>query len=118
MKLNRTKADLVPVERLDAWYARAILTPGLSGLDLALLSAIAGYHRQLQERGDSASLSLLRLAVLVHILAAFKTEGGRNSQIFPHLSACPQHVVMLNRRPTLSFPRAGDDNNHVVTPLS
>jgi hypothetical protein len=24
------------------------------------------------------------LAVLVHILAAFKTEGGRNSQIFPH----------------------------------
>ena len=38
------------------------------------------------------------LAVLVHILAAFKTEGGRNSQIFPHLSGCPQHVVMLNQR--------------------
>jgi hypothetical protein len=62
MKLNRTKAELVPVERLDAWYARAILTPGLSGLELALLSAVAEYHRQLQERGSAGSLSFLRLA--------------------------------------------------------
>jgi hypothetical protein len=62
MKLNRTKAELVPVAQFQAWYDRAILTPGLSGLELALLSAIAEYHRQLQEKGDAGSLSLLRLA--------------------------------------------------------
>jgi hypothetical protein len=62
MKLNRTKAELVPVERFQAWYDRAILTPGLSGLELALLSAIVEYHRQLRDKGYAGPLSLLRLA--------------------------------------------------------
>jgi hypothetical protein len=34
----------------------------LSGLELALLSAVAAYHRQLQEKGEACSLSMLRLA--------------------------------------------------------
>jgi hypothetical protein len=51
LRLNRTKADLVPTERFARWLELASATPGLSGLELALLSAIASYHRQLQEKG-------------------------------------------------------------------
>jgi len=44
------------------WHDRAIQTPGLSGLELAVLAAVAGHHRQIRERGYAPSLSLQRLA--------------------------------------------------------
>jgi hypothetical protein len=41
MKLNRTKAELVPVERLEAWHAPAIQTSRLTTLDRQVLDTIA-----------------------------------------------------------------------------
>ncbi len=107
MKLNRTKAELVPVGQFQAWYDRAILTPGLSGLELALLSAIAEYHRRLQEKGNAGSLSLLRLAeanrtetqyvsfAVKHLvgLGLIAVLPGRGNCANEYLPALPRKVI-------------------------
>jgi hypothetical protein len=107
MKLNRPKAELVPVAQFQAWYDRAILTPGLSGLELALLSAIAGYHRQLQEKGGAGSLSMLRLANAnrtepIYLSTAVRNlislgliavKPGRGNWANEYLPALPRKVI-------------------------
>ena len=82
LRLNRTKADLVPTERFAEWHRIASATSGLSGLELALLSAVAEYHRQLQEKGEACSLSMLRLA-----------EANRTEPIY--VSTAVNHLVGL-----------------------
>jgi hypothetical protein len=82
LRLNRPKADLVPTERFAEWHRIASATPGLSGLELALLSAVAEYHRQLQEKGEACSLSMLRLA-----------EANRTEPIY--VSTAVNHLVGL-----------------------
>src|SRR5437660_9550895 len=62
MRLNRTKADLVPVVQYQAWYDQAVLMPGLSALDRAILGAIAEHYRRLHVDGFAGSLSFMRLA--------------------------------------------------------
>jgi hypothetical protein len=59
-------AKLIPVERVQAWYGRAILTPGLGELDRAILAAVAEWHRRLQARDYPGSLSYQRLAERLH----------------------------------------------------
>ena len=54
LRLNRPKADLVPTERFAEWHRIASATPGLSGLELALLSAVAEYHRSFRRRAKRA----------------------------------------------------------------
>jgi hypothetical protein len=107
MKLNRPKAELVPVAQFQAWYDRAILMPGLSGLELALLSAIAEYHRQLRDRGHARSLSLLRLAEAnrtepIYVSAAVKNlislgliavKPGRGNWANEYLPALPRRIA-------------------------
>jgi hypothetical protein len=107
MKLNRPKAELVPAEQFARWHELASATPGLSGLELALLSAIAGYHRQLQERGGAASLSLLRLAeanrtetqyvsfAVKHLvsLGLIAVKPGRGNWANEYLPALPRKVI-------------------------
>jgi hypothetical protein len=41
MRINQ-RAQLVPVARYAEWHERAILTPGLTDLDRALLAVVAG----------------------------------------------------------------------------
>jgi hypothetical protein len=107
MKLNRTKSELEPALGPQAWYDRAILTPGLSGLELALLSAIAEYHRQLQERGAAVPLSFLRLAeanrtepqyvsfAVKHLvsLGLIAVKPGRGNWANEYLPALPRKVI-------------------------
>jgi hypothetical protein len=107
MRLNRPKAELVPVAQFARWHELASATPGLSGLELALLSAIAGYHRQLQEKGDTGSLSLLRLAEAnrtepIYVSTAVKNLislgliavlPGRGNWASTYLPALPKRVV-------------------------
>src|SRR6266853_25215 len=82
MKLNRPKAELVPVAQFARWHELASATPGLSDLELALLSAVAAYHRQLQEKGEACSLSMLRLA-----------EANRTEPVY--VSAAVKNLISL-----------------------
>jgi hypothetical protein len=59
-------AKLIPVERVQEWYGRAILTPGLGELDRAILAAISEWYRRLQARDYPGSLSYQRLAERLH----------------------------------------------------
>ena len=107
LKLNRPKAELVPVERFQAWHDLASATPGLSGLELALLSAIAGYWRQVHEKGDAGSLSFLRLAEAnrtepIYVSAAVKNlislgliavQPGGGARANTYLPALPRKVI-------------------------
>jgi hypothetical protein len=110
MRLNRPKAELVPVAQFARWHEIASATPGLSGLELALLSAIAGYWRLLQEQGDvgsSGSLSMLRLANAnrtepIYVSTAVKNLislgliavlPGRGNWASTYLPALPKRVV-------------------------
>jgi hypothetical protein len=107
MRLNRPKAELVPVERFARWLELASATPGLSGLELALLSAIAEYHRQLQEKGDAGSLSFLRLAEAnrtepIYVSTAVRNlislgliavKPGRGNWANEYLPALPRKVI-------------------------
>jgi predicted transcriptional regulator len=59
-------AKLIPVERVQEWYSRAILTPGLRELDRTILAAIAEWYHRLQARDYVGSLSYQRLAERLH----------------------------------------------------
>jgi hypothetical protein len=107
MKLNRTKAELVPVEQFQAWYDRAILTPGLSGLELALLSAIAAYHRQLQEKGEACSLSMLRLAKSNRTEPAYVSAAVKNLISLGLIAVLPGRGNCANEY-RLALPRNSD----------
>jgi|SRR5882672_639639 hypothetical protein len=62
MKLNRTKADLVPAERFAEWYRIASATAGLSELDRQILDVIVEYYRQLAQRGYASFPSIEQMA--------------------------------------------------------
>jgi hypothetical protein len=62
MKLNRSKAELVPADRFQVWYDQAVLTPGLTRTELAILDAIAGYYRRLQADGNASSPTIEMMA--------------------------------------------------------
>ncbi len=56
------KAGLIPQAGFQAWYDQAILTPGLTSLELALLAAICAWYRRLDVDGFAGSLSIERMA--------------------------------------------------------
>jgi hypothetical protein len=107
MKLNRPKAELVPVAQFARWHELASATPGLSDLELALLSAVAAYHRQLQEKGEACSLSMLRLASAnrtepIYVSTAVRNlislgliavKPGRGNWANEYLPALPRKVI-------------------------
>jgi hypothetical protein len=51
LRLNRTKADLVPAERFAAWHTIASATAGLSELDRKILDGLCEHHRRLHVEG-------------------------------------------------------------------
>jgi hypothetical protein len=50
LRLNRTKAELVPVAQFARWHERASATVGLTELDHQVLDTIVEYDRQLAQR--------------------------------------------------------------------
>jgi hypothetical protein len=61
MRMNQ-KAVLVPVAQFARWYTIASATAGLSELDRAMLDVIAGYYRELGERGVASFPSIKAMA--------------------------------------------------------
>jgi hypothetical protein len=55
-------AVLIPVERFEAWYARASATPGLNDIERRVLDAIREWHRRLYVEEFAGSLSYRRMA--------------------------------------------------------
>jgi hypothetical protein len=100
-------AKLIPIERIQEWHDRAVMTPGLKDLDQAILSAIAEWYRRLQARDCVGSLSYQRLAqrldtdavnvrwavdrlVELGLLAVKPGAGGRANTYLP---ALPRRVA-------------------------
>ena len=69
MRMNQ-KAVLVPVAQFARWYTIASATAGLSELDRAMLDVIAGYYRELGERGV-ASFPSIKAMARIHVPREF-----------------------------------------------
>jgi hypothetical protein len=120
MRLNRSKAELIPEARYQAWHERASATPGLTDLDRGVLSAIAGYYQRLAERGSAGLLSYERLAdaagrgdvqcikatvrhlVELGLIAVVPGSGPRANEYLP---ALPRRIV-ASMSTTAAFTRA------------
>jgi hypothetical protein len=117
LRLNRTKAELVPVAQYARWHELASATPGLSGLELALLSAIAGYHLQLQEREAAVPLSFLRLAEANRTEPIYVSTAVRNLVslgligVLPGRGNCAnKYLLALPRKVIASMSAAADED--------
>jgi hypothetical protein len=100
-------AKLIPVERVQEWYGRAILTPGLGEFDRAILAAIAEWYRRLQARDYPGSLSYQRLAERPHTdavnarwavnhlveLGLIAVKPGAGGRANTYLPALPRRLV-------------------------
>jgi hypothetical protein len=100
-------AVLIPVERLEEWYALAIATPGLNDVERGVLSAIAEHFRQLQARGYGMRLSYDRMAYhlnmdSVHVkwavyrlleLGLIGVQSGRGGQANTYSTTLPRRVA-------------------------
>jgi hypothetical protein len=110
-------AELVPVERFEAWHAQASAVPGLDATELALLSAIAGYHLQLQERGAAVPLSFLRLAEANRTEPIYVSTAVRNLVslgligVLPGRGNCAnKYLLALPRKVIASMSAAADED--------
>jgi hypothetical protein len=62
LRLNRPKAEIVPVAQFEAWHTQAIQVPGLSDIERAILDAVASYWRHHAERGYAVALTYAALS--------------------------------------------------------
>ena len=66
MRLNRTKADLIPEARFAEWHRIASAAAGLSELDHQVLDVIASYYQLLDQRGYASFPSIEKMAQSSH----------------------------------------------------
>jgi hypothetical protein len=108
LRMNQ-KAVLIPAAHYQIWYDQAVLMPGLSALDRAILGAIAGHYRRLHVEGFAGSLSFMRLAdandtdpkyiqaAVKHLvelgLIAVKPGGGHRANTY--LPCLPRRIAKL-----------------------
>jgi hypothetical protein len=108
LRMNQ-KAVLIPAAQYQTWYDQAVLMPGLSALDRAILGAIAEHYRRLHVEGFAGSLSFMRLAdandtdpkyiqaAVKHLvelgLIAVKPGGGHRANTY--LPCLPKRVVAV-----------------------
>jgi hypothetical protein len=100
-------AKLIPVERVQEWHDRAVMTLGLGELDRAILAAIAEWYRRLQARDYPGSLSYQRLAQRFHTdavnarwaverlveLGLIGVKPGAGARANTYLPALPRNVA-------------------------
>jgi hypothetical protein len=100
-------AKLIPIERIQEWHDRAIMTPGLNEIDREILAAITEWYRRLQARDYPGSLSYQRLAERLHTdavnarwaverltgLGVIAVKPGAGGRANTYLLALPRRVA-------------------------
>jgi hypothetical protein len=66
MRMNQ-KAQLVPAAQYAEWHRLASATPGLSGVELAILDVVAEHYRRIAAEGFAGRITIEKMAAHIGV---------------------------------------------------